>query len=226
MRSLRAPPGGSPRTRREQHRRDLGVEREVDLGGVLLAAVELLDNEGVLERDDLPPLRDGALGALDGIREFLLGAVEGDGVGFEHVAAYFIGAPMKTQALPCALTYSPTDSGLPENGQMEKPDLHQAFVRNLGKWKKARGYTQQVLADRAGLSQAAISELLRGISQPSFGTLGDLAHALGIDAWELIVDSKSSRRALIEKLVTAEDPPEDHDPEPTPRRGRRTKKPE
>jgi transcriptional regulator with XRE-family HTH domain len=60
----------------------------------------------------------------------------------------------------------------------ENDELAEAFGRRLRLVRKAKGLTQQELADRIGQTMQAISRLETGGSVPSFETLLKLAEAL------------------------------------------------
>lgn len=50
----------------------------------------------------------------------------------------------------------------------------------------ARGFTQEQLAERAGLSYKFVGEVERGLGNPTLVTLASLADALGIDPGDLV----------------------------------------
>ena len=50
----------------------------------------------------------------------------------------------------------------------------------------SRGLTQAQLADRAGMSRAAVNKLIKHGGTPRLDTLGKLAHALGVKPSELM----------------------------------------
>lgn len=57
-----------------------------------------------------------------------------------------------------------------------------AAVKQL---REQRGTTQEALAYEAGITTGTLSQLERGISNPSWGTLQAIAKALGISMVEL-----------------------------------------
>ncbi|MEU3879782.1 helix-turn-helix domain-containing protein [Streptomyces californicus] len=59
----------------------------------------------------------------------------------------------------------------------------QAFARNLAAAMEASGIGLRALGDRAGVSHATISRLLRGMVLPDMGTLARLEVAVGRDLW-------------------------------------------
>ncbi len=48
---------------------------------------------------------------------------------------------------------------------------------------KKKGYTQQELADKLGISRVGLTQLVNG--KPSYPTLEKIAEALGVEMWEL-----------------------------------------
>ncbi len=61
---------------------------------------------------------------------------------------------------------------------MDKADM---FAQQLKALRVAAGWTQQELADKAGLNQAAISHLESSRNKPSWDAVIALADALGVD---------------------------------------------
>ncbi len=59
------------------------------------------------------------------------------------------------------------------------------FAQNLKRLRKSRGWTQEELARRAGLSFQAISHWEKGIRHPMMGTVLALAAALDCDPKDL-----------------------------------------
>jgi transcriptional regulator with XRE-family HTH domain len=57
---------------------------------------------------------------------------------------------------------------------------------NLRALRKSRGLTLNELSQRSGLSSGLVSQLERGIGNPAFGTLLQLAHGLDISVGQMI----------------------------------------
>lgn len=91
---------------------------------------------------------------------------------------------------------------------MAKPDIGQIFRRNLEQAMERAGINQQNLAPKAGMSVGHLSEVRRGLVSPTLGLLGDLAHALGIEPWELLADSETTKRNALAKLLWSGDAPD------------------
>jgi transcriptional regulator with XRE-family HTH domain len=58
--------------------------------------------------------------------------------------------------------------------------------RNLAVARQRRGYTQNVLAERAGISRDAVYKIEMGLRSPRIGTLLALADALGLGLGDLL----------------------------------------
>ena len=56
----------------------------------------------------------------------------------------------------------------------------------ISELRKERGYTQQELADKIGVTNKAVSKWERGVNFPDMGIIDDLAEALGTTASELM----------------------------------------
>lgn len=57
--------------------------------------------------------------------------------------------------------------------------------------RKQRDLTLEQLADLSGISKSMLSQIERGQANPSFATLWNIAHALGLDIGSMIGDVKS-----------------------------------
>jgi transcriptional regulator with XRE-family HTH domain len=65
-------------------------------------------------------------------------------------------------------------------------DMRKLVGRNAARLRKAADLTQEQLAVRAGMSQQYISDLERGLCNPTIVTLYELAMALGVGPVELL----------------------------------------
>ncbi|MDR2136312.1 MAG: helix-turn-helix transcriptional regulator [Treponema sp.] len=85
-------------------------------------------------------------------------------------------------------------------------DLNQLFVKNVKKWRKTRGFSQKLLAERCNAAHSYIRQIESGSGKPSFAFIGKLATALDIDAYQLFYDEtmiqseKSSLEINIETI--------------------------
>ncbi len=65
-------------------------------------------------------------------------------------------------------------------------DMRKLVGRNAARLRGAAGLTQERLAEKSGLSQQYISDLERGLCNPTIVTLYELATALGVSHVELV----------------------------------------
>ncbi|HZV74996.1 MAG TPA: cupin domain-containing protein [Conexibacter sp.] len=75
---------------------------------------------------------------------------------------------------------SALDGAAPEAGAVERTELVTAFGRRLHDLRAAKGMSMERLAEEAGLSLGSVSQLHRGIGNPSYVTIAKLARALGV----------------------------------------------
>ena len=59
-------------------------------------------------------------------------------------------------------------------------DMRKLVGDNCAKLRKERGWTQEELAERSGLTQQYLSDLERGKRNPTIVTIHELAIALGV----------------------------------------------
>ena len=76
-------------------------------------------------------------------------------------------------------------------------NLNTRFGKLLAGRRKARGLTQEELAQKAEISTSMIGQMETGVSAPSFNTVETLAHALEIDPSELFTTN------ILNKSVTS-----------------------
>lgn len=60
-------------------------------------------------------------------------------------------------------------------------------IKNL---RRSRGISQAKLAEKSGLSQAAISMIEKGMKSPTLTTLEKIAQALGVSVSDLLEDDE------------------------------------
>ena len=66
---------------------------------------------------------------------------------------------------------------------------------NLAEIRRKKKMSQFDLAEKAGVSQACVSQVERGIKNPTLGTLRKISAALGVSIKTLIDDNKPSPAA-------------------------------
>jgi transcriptional regulator with XRE-family HTH domain len=65
-------------------------------------------------------------------------------------------------------------------------DMRKLVGRNFGKFRKAKGFTQEHFAEISGFTQQYVSGLERGQRNPTIVTLFHLATALGVSHVDLV----------------------------------------
>lgn len=65
-------------------------------------------------------------------------------------------------------------------------DMRRLVGDNCARIRKGRGWTQEELAERSGLSQQYISDLERGKRNPTIVTIYELAQALGVSHLDMV----------------------------------------
>jgi len=61
--------------------------------------------------------------------------------------------------------------------------------------------TQLGLAAKAKIGQSHLSRILRGESAATIDRVAKIAKALGMQPWELLVDTELTRRAALERMI-------------------------
>lgn len=72
-------------------------------------------------------------------------------------------------------------------------DMRQLVGRNARRIREAKGLTQEQLAERSGFSQQYLSDLERGLRNPTVVTLFELAQALGVSHVDLVAPLSPKR---------------------------------
>jgi transcriptional regulator with XRE-family HTH domain len=65
-------------------------------------------------------------------------------------------------------------------------DIRKRLATNIKLLRKAQDWSQEELADRAGLHRTYISGVERGVRNPTITVLVGIAEALGVSAGELL----------------------------------------
>ncbi len=68
---------------------------------------------------------------------------------------------------------------------ISEEDLRSRFAKNLRNQRTFQGISQEALADLAGVHRTFVSQVERGQSSLSLGSMRKLANALGVDPVEL-----------------------------------------
>ena len=65
-------------------------------------------------------------------------------------------------------------------------DAHDALATRIRRWREARGWNQQALADRAGFARSTLSKIENGLLSPTFEILLKIARGFGCDLSDLV----------------------------------------
>jgi transcriptional regulator with XRE-family HTH domain len=65
-------------------------------------------------------------------------------------------------------------------------DMRKLVGDNCARLRKAKGWTQEQLAERSGLTQQYLSDLERGKRNPTIVTIYEIAQALEVSHLELV----------------------------------------
>jgi transcriptional regulator with XRE-family HTH domain len=80
---------------------------------------------------------------------------------------------------------------------MRRPDgrlLELLVGRNLARLRREKGFTQERFAEASGYTQQYVSDLERGLRNPTIVTLYHIATALGVSPVDLIAPDEEARR--------------------------------
>ena len=72
-------------------------------------------------------------------------------------------------------------------------DMRKLVGRNFGRFRRAKGFTQETFAEASGFTQQYISGLERGQRNPTIVTLFELASTLEISHVDLVVPDDEAR---------------------------------
>jgi transcriptional regulator with XRE-family HTH domain len=72
-------------------------------------------------------------------------------------------------------------------------DMRKLVGRNFGRFRRAKGFTQESFAEASGFTQQYISDLERGLRNPTVVTLFELANTLGVSHVDLVTPDDEAR---------------------------------
>ena len=72
-------------------------------------------------------------------------------------------------------------------------DMRKLVGRNFRTFRKAKGFTQESFAEASGFTQQYISDLERGLRNPTVVTLFELANTLGVSHVDLVTPDDEAR---------------------------------
>jgi transcriptional regulator with XRE-family HTH domain len=77
--------------------------------------------------------------------------------------------------------------------QLARMDMRKLVGRNFGKLRREKGFTQEQFAEISGFTQQYVSDLERGLRNPTVVSLFHLANALGISHIDLLQPDDDAR---------------------------------
>lgn len=105
------------------------------------------------------------------------------------------------QAPWCPPMFRQSEPPIGNNREVKKLDIAQALARNLTDAMKDADLSAKDLAGRSGVGAASISEYKNLETAPGIDTLNELAHALNMPAWLLLIDPNATLEETIALLV-------------------------
>ncbi|MFO1201337.1 MAG: XRE family transcriptional regulator [Tabrizicola sp.] len=75
---------------------------------------------------------------------------------------------------------------------------HQELASRIKRWREARGWNQQALADRAGFARSTLSKIENGLLSPTFEIMLKLAKGFGCELSDLV---RAEAPALVGRMV-------------------------
>ncbi len=75
---------------------------------------------------------------------------------------------------------------------------HQELAHRIKRWREARGWNQQALAERAGFARSTLSKIENGLLSPTFEILLKLAQGFGCDLSDLV---RAETPSLVGRMV-------------------------
>ncbi len=73
-------------------------------------------------------------------------------------------------------------------------DMRKLVGRNLARLRREKGFTQERFAEVAGVTQQYVSDVERGLRNPTIVSIYHLATALGVSHVDLIMPDDQARR--------------------------------
>jgi transcriptional regulator with XRE-family HTH domain len=73
-------------------------------------------------------------------------------------------------------------------------EVRRRVGQNLKRFRKERGLSQEELAFECGLHRTYLSGVERGVRNPTVMVLEEIATALGVPAWQLLVEADTAKR--------------------------------
>ena len=75
-----------------------------------------------------------------------------------------------------------------------KEDPHQILADNMRRLRAERGWSQELLGEKAGIHRTYIGSVERLERNPSVASLKKIARAFGVETWALLYPTKKKSR--------------------------------
>lgn len=85
-------------------------------------------------------------------------------------------------------------------------DIREVLARNLRRYRREKGFSQEELAHRAGIDRTYVSSLERRVYAAGIDVLDRLAVALGIQAADLLMASEMERKGQPQRQLRRRPP--------------------
>lgn len=79
--------------------------------------------------------------------------------------------------------------------------LRKLLAENLKAAMKRQGIVQSDIESRVGIGQSSVSRVLREETGVTLDLLEELARAVGMQPWELLVDEEATREQAIRQIL-------------------------
>jgi transcriptional regulator with XRE-family HTH domain len=73
-------------------------------------------------------------------------------------------------------------------------DMRKLVGRNLARLRREKGFTQERFAEVSGVTQQYVSDIERGLRNPTIVSIYNLATALGVSHVDLVMPDDKARR--------------------------------
>jgi transcriptional regulator with XRE-family HTH domain len=73
-------------------------------------------------------------------------------------------------------------------------DMRKLVGRNLARLRREKGFTQERFAELSGVTQQYVSDIERGLRNPTIVSIYNLATALGVSHVDLVMPDDKARR--------------------------------
>jgi transcriptional regulator with XRE-family HTH domain len=78
--------------------------------------------------------------------------------------------------------------------QLASMDMRKLVGRNLARLRREKGFTQERFAEVSGVTQQYVSDVERGLRNPTIVSIYNMATALGVSHIDLVMPDDEARR--------------------------------